>query len=198
MIFSTILFNLIGLYDVDLNERKGINEFKQAHLYNEEYKRCAKLHHSTKIFGEPLNCINDTFAVSSLELLGGSSTAASSPDMIHFIRNLNFHNDPLQSIEIISNQQGQIIRVEAELPADATVEEMRSMAMYISKKHGQPDVTPPNPRMPLWGWITRDGFELRLFRDTSSGSNKFSITQRSAHETLRDLKNKEKTEEQNG
>lgn len=186
---------MIGLYDVDLYERKSINDFKQAHLYNEEYKKCAKLHHSTKIFGEPLNCINDTFAVSSLELLGGSSTTASSPDMIHFIRNLSFDNDPLQSIEIISNQQGQIIRVEAELPADTKVEEMRSMAIYISKKHGQPDVTPPNPRMPLWGWISRDGFELRLFRDTSSGTNKFSITQRAAHQTLRDIKTKEKMEE---
>lgn len=195
MIFSTVLLNLIGIYEVDLNERKEINEFKQVHLYDEAYKKCAAFHHSTKFFGEPLNCINDTFAIASLESIGGVTTSASAPDMIHFTRNLNFPNNPLQNIEVISNQHGQIMRIEAELAKSTTVDDMRDMARKISSQHGQPDVTPPNHRMPMWGWIARDGFEIRLFRDTTSGGQFFSITHREAYDTVRSIKIKEKPAE---
>ncbi|KDM90847.1 hypothetical protein [Photobacterium galatheae] len=191
MIYSTILLNLIGLYDVDREERAAINDYKQSYLYNDTYKKCAALHHVTRLFGEPLNCMNDAFLIASFETLDGKTEAAHSPDMIHFIRKMRFPSESLSSAEVVSNQHGQVISVEAILSGNETPQSMREIAKKISSKYGQPDVNPPNPQMPIWGWITKDGFEIRLFRDTATQENKFSITHQGAYHTLRGMKDSE-------
>ena len=168
-----------------------INNYKQNYLYSEEYKACAIKHHSVKIFGEPVNCINDTFLINSLETLEGSHLSASSPDLTHLIRVMSFDDEIVKRIEITSNMKGQIIRVEAKLSNTIDIDEMREISRKINKQYGQPSVTPPNPQFPLWGWKTNDGFDIRLFRDTSVNQNIISITHKDAYLTLRDIRDKE-------
>lgn len=191
MILSTILLNIIGIFEVDYETRSDINVYKSTVLYDETYKQCAKGHFVTKIFGEPLNCLNDTFLLHSLDQIGAKPTHAESPDMTHFVRQMQFEDAQVIYAELISNKQGQVIRLEARLSDELDMDAMRQVAKQISALHGQPDVTPPNPQMPMWGWITNDGFEIRLFRDTITQNNMYALTHGNAHATLRSIKEKE-------
>lgn len=190
MILSTILLNIIGIFEVDYETRSDINVYKSTTLYDEAYKQCAKGHFATKVFGEPLSCLNDTFLMYSLDQLGARPTQAESPDMTHLVRQMHFEDPHVISAELISNKQGQVIRLEARLSDELKMEDLREVAKKISKLHGQPDVNPPNPQMPMWGWITQDGFEIRLYTNTINGNRHVSITQHQSHGTLRDLKTK--------
>ncbi|MCY9860958.1 hypothetical protein OTK49_00185 [Vibrio coralliirubri] len=190
MILSTILLNILGIFTADDEARASINIYKSESLYTEDYKSCAIGHFSTKLLGEPLNCINDVFIQVALENLGAVPVNAISPDMTHFVREIKFNDPQVISAELVSNRLGQVIRIQARLNDELSTDEMRDIAKKISSIHGQPDVTPPNPQMPLWGWITSDGFEIRLHRDTITSNKLLSITQRQAHSTLRDLKTK--------
>lgn len=187
MIFSTLLSNIIGIYDIDEATRFKINEFKQSNLYNDEYKKCASKHYSTKLFGEPMQCIGESFILSTLETIGGASASIESPDLTHIVRKLNFTDGDLDSIEVISSRGGQVLRVEAEINKNLNLSNLKEIAVKISAIHGQSDITPPNPQMPLWGWKTNDGYHIRLFLDTISRTNKLSITHQNAYHSLRQL-----------
>lgn len=185
MILSTLLSNIIGIYVMDDASRLGLNSYKQSYLYDDTYKHCASLHYSTKIFGEPLQCIDDSFIVAALETLGAQSKASESPDLIHLKRTISPESDVVGDINIISNREGQVLRVEANISDALTIDELRGISNKISAIHGQPDVTPPNPHVPLWGWKASDGYEIRLFLDVTSRQNKISITHHQAYDTLR-------------
>jgi hypothetical protein len=190
MIISTILPNLIGIYEISDQERMEINDYKQRSLYNEEYRKCARIHHSTKIFGEPLQCVDDAFLVSSLDRIGAQTISTDSPDLIHLKRTMGADNDKVVSVDILSAKSGMVLMIEGVLDSNTSVDEMREIATRISKTHGQPDVTPPNPQMPMWGWITNDGYDIRLFLDRITRQKKVSITHKNAYEFLTQPKTK--------